>query len=869
MLLLWSLALLSVNLAADCKTLKADVCYDQGGECTVVDGACKANEFWEREGYCGFKDYNINCDEQKPRGVWHPTPNLNCGTRDKCEVEATCCTTFYTTNQTFCGAHNLTCDSQPGNTTLGVDQTKICGENCNKAVCCEYQDNIIVSNSTGDFIAVLTFAGICFFLFLLIFLTCRCCQHDVYMPNEEEVKTVFHETVEADAEEPAGGVALPDVGIFWNIFSADHDKVLELAGLDAYMFVETMWLCLMILVWMFPVAVLAAIIFSTDPNPGNANDFLRTMSLGNVTEEWRNYIGLLMVLWSSAVMVYKFRSAFMRIAMFVEKHHLNDHQEKYSVLVTRITDQERVTNEIDNMYEKQGFSTVPKKVNDLTPLYDALVAAENLEDRANAGEDVSCCSCICGETTLESVVDARKKAEKEFLGEEANGEKVVENLEGTPTAIVTFPTVRQALECANGMLLPADEKVLTRPCPYRDDILYGNLHASETLKSVLSLISLAVYIAIIIFWTTIITFIQGLTSLESLSKIMPFLEDIANANPAVKSTIQGLLPVIAVSIAFALLPIVLWYLASYTYPVCLTDLKASVLVRYTHCFIGVGLLAASVSGAIMKNVGNFAENLSFKMLYELLGTEVPLVSTYFINIVVNGALFGLTMELSGIVAIILKYVTGIEQPEFVYHLMYPQLIYIFTIVITYCSISPFMILWGFIYFLFAYWVFKHQLMYVYKLKKDTNAWQNWPKIYGLFHIGLYIGQLVVIGVFATKQAWVGVALTFAALCISMGISASSKREFTPYFDFPSLMVADGYDQENGPKKWDENYFYTDAEKRALGMINREEKEKVAVSVDTSEKEMANMPLDTFDTVNKQAEEKEEKRDPDQEQEPQE
>ena len=60
----------------------------------------------------------------------------------------------------------------------------------------------------------------------------------------------------------------------------------------------------------------------------------------------------------------------------------------------------------------------------------------------------------------------------------------------------------------------------------------------------------------------------------------------------------------------------------------------------------------------------------------------------------------------------------------------------------YCTISPFMIIWGLVFFLFAYWVYKHQLIYVYKLKKDTNSWQFWPKIYSLFHIGLYIGQVV-------------------------------------------------------------------------------------------------------------------------------
>jgi len=303
---------------------------------------------------------------------------------------------------------------------------------------------------------------------------------------------------------------------------------------------------------------------------------------------------------------------------------------------------------------------------------------------------------------------------------------------------------------------------------------------------------------------------------------MPFLKDLTDANPALKSMIQGLLPVIIVSIAFAVLPIILWYLTSWTYPVCETDLKSEVLVKYTHCFIGVGLLAASISGAILKNVGGFAEGLSFKQMYVLLGTQVPLVSTYFINIVVNAGLFGITMELSGIIAVVMKYITGVEQPEMVYYLAYPYLVYIFTIVITYCTISPFMIVWGLVFFLFAYWVYKHQLMYVYKLKKDTNAWQFWPKIYSLFHIGLYIGQVVVIGIFATKQAFVELIFTVAALFISLGVCSNAQFEFKPYFDFPSLLIADRFDQKGGLKKWSPDFFYTDAEKRAMGLIKRED-----------------------------------------------
>eukprot|EP00494_Astrolonche_serrata_P024225 UN24483 len=74
------------------------------------------------------------------------------------------------------------------------------------------------------------------------------------------------------------------------------------------------------------------------------------------------------------------------------------------------------------------------------------------------------------------------------------------------------------------------------------------------------------------------------------------------------------------------------------------------------------------------------------------------------------------MELSGIVEVILHIVGIWAQPEVTYYTIYPAGIMMFTVCVTYSVIAPFIMLWGVVYFLSAYWIMKYRLLFVYKPK---------------------------------------------------------------------------------------------------------------------------------------------------------
>lgn len=56
---------------------------------------------------------------------------------------------------------------------------------------------------------------------------------------------------------------------------------------------------------------------------------------------------------------------------------------------------------------------------------------------------------------------------------------------------------------------------------------------------------------------------QSISSLESLSKILPFLSGVQNLDPTVVGIIQGILPAVALAILIALVPIIFTHLSKF------------------------------------------------------------------------------------------------------------------------------------------------------------------------------------------------------------------------------------------------------------------------------------------------------------------
>merc|ERR1719205_244852 len=109
----------------------------------------------------------------------------------------------------------------------------------------------------------------------------------------------------------------------------------------------------------------------------------------------------------------------------------------------------------------------------------------------------------------------------------------------------------------------------------------------------------------------------------------------------------------------------------------------------------------------------------------------------------------------------------------------------FTICTTFAVISPFILIWGALYFFISYFVFTYQLVYCYKKGNDTGG-QLFPTVFSKLMIGICIGQVVVIAMFVLKEAAVQAALFAFVPIYTLATRSSSLKKYAVYFSMSSL-----------------------------------------------------------------------------------
>merc|ERR1719464_105224 len=94
---------------------------------------------------------------------------------------------------------------------------------------------------------------------------------------------------------------------------------------------------------------------------------------------------------------------------------------------------------------------------------------------------------------------------------------------------------------------------------------------------------------------------------------------------------------------------------------------------YADCLIGMGLLV-SVFANLLDDISALT---NINDLANMLSNSLPSQSVFYMGYILNGAFFGLFLELSGIIALILSSILGATQPEMVYYIAYPNIIMMF------------------------------------------------------------------------------------------------------------------------------------------------------------------------------------------------
>ncbi|KAI9006212.1 hypothetical protein BC832DRAFT_539819 [Gaertneriomyces semiglobifer] len=319
-----------------------------------------------------------------------------------------------------------------------------------------------------------------------------------------------------------------------------------------------------------------------------------------------------------------------------------------------------------------------------------------------------------------------------------------------------------------------DKQAVVEP----EDIIWDNLSMKFFQRQIRTLIALVALIALVLFWAVITAFVAGIASLDHLAKTFTFLEPFQELPASIQGIIQGVLPTIAIAVLYALLPVILRFFTSFSGAMTHTAIEKRLIGQYYFFLVFNILFIVTISGSIFNTAKLIADNPG--SVFEILGTSIPKVSTFFVNYVMLLALGGPAKELlqlGNVIAkpLVLRFLSN--TPRVVWRQSQPKPFksgaplarhtFIATVGITYLSIAPLVSLMCAIYFGFWYVAYTYQMQYVYHSHIQSGGYYLYSSAKQLF-VALYIHEVVLTALFFIKTAWVpGGFMVFAILVTIM------------------------------------------------------------------------------------------------------
>ncbi|KAG4132775.1 hypothetical protein ERO13_D08G054800v2 [Gossypium hirsutum] len=330
-----------------------------------------------------------------------------------------------------------------------------------------------------------------------------------------------------------------------------------------------------------------------------------------------------------------------------------------------------------------------------------------------------------------------------------------------PAAFVSFKSRWAAAVCAQTQLCRNPTLWLTEWAPEPRDVYWDNFAIPYFELTIRRLIIAVALFFLIFFFMIPIAFVQSLANIEGIQKVFPFLKPLIRIE-SVKSVIQGFLPGIVLKIFLAVLPQILMTMSKIEGYPSISALDRKSAAKY-HMFILVNVFLGSIiTGSALQQLKTFID-LPPTEIPKTIGVYIPMKANFFITYIMVDGWAGVAAEILRLVPLVLFHLKNtflVKTEQDRYEAMEPgsidfpvgepriQLYILLGLV--YAPITPFLLPFIIIFLAFAYVVFRNQVINVYDPKYESAA-AFWPDVHKRVVIGLFISQLLLLGLLSTKK----------------------------------------------------------------------------------------------------------------------
>ncbi|CCH45450.1 Phosphate metabolism protein 7 [Wickerhamomyces ciferrii] len=325
-----------------------------------------------------------------------------------------------------------------------------------------------------------------------------------------------------------------------------------------------------------------------------------------------------------------------------------------------------------------------------------------------------------------------------------------------------------------------------------DDIIWSNLKASKTSKTLKRIGANTFLTLLIIFWAIPVAVVGCISNVNFLIEKLPWLSFINNCPPVILGLITGLAPTIALAILMSLVPVFIKLAGKMSGATTKQELDLYCQSWYYGFQVVQVFLVTTLASAASSTVTAIINEP--KKASTLLAKNLPKASNFYIVYFLLQGLGMPGMALLQIGPLIVSKVLGflkntprkkwesfntIGGPS--YGVLYPVYQLLVTITFCYAIIQPLMLVFSAFAFALMYIAFLYNLIYVQGVDTDMRG-RNYPKALLQIFTGIYLAEICLLGLFIMAETYGPVGLIGALMVATVAFHIWLKYKFVSLYD---------------------------------------------------------------------------------------
>eukprot|EP00262_Sarcandra_glabra_P013895 TRINITY_DN3939_c0_g1_i1.p1 TRINITY_DN3939_c0_g1~~TRINITY_DN3939_c0_g1_i1.p1 ORF type:complete len:718 (+),score=77.48 TRINITY_DN3939_c0_g1_i1:103-2256(+) len=341
--------------------------------------------------------------------------------------------------------------------------------------------------------------------------------------------------------------------------------------------------------------------------------------------------------------------------------------------------------------------------------------------------------------------------------------------------------------------------LVTEQAPEPHDVYWPSFSASFMQIWISKLVVIVATIALTVLFLIPVVFVQGLTHLDQLEILFPFLKGILSIT-FMSQVITGYLPSLILMLFTSAVPPIMKLFSCMQGYISHSEIEKSACFKVLWFTIWNIFFANTLSGSVYSQISVF---LDPKTIPARLAVAVPAQASFFIAYVVTSGWTSLSSELTRIVPLIRYYIGSccssssdeLQVPSIPYRSDIPKVLLFGLLGITYFFLAPLILPFLLAYYCLGYIVFRNQFLNVYSPKFET-AGQFWPTVHNSTIFSLILMQLIAVGIFGLKKLPLASTLTVPLPVLTFLFNDYCRKRFLPIFQTYAMESLVKKDQED-------------------------------------------------------------------------